>query len=70
MSIKDFVADEGRYAMLARANPEHARVLLELAQADVDERWRYYEQLAAVERSMPVASPAAADAEAAEGGVE
>jgi len=24
-----------------------------LAQADVDERWRYYEQLAGVERSVP-----------------
>ena len=25
-----------------------------LAQADVDERWRYYEQLAGVERTVPV----------------
>jgi pyruvate-ferredoxin/flavodoxin oxidoreductase len=55
MPIADFVADEGRYAMLARANPDHARELLALAQADVDERWRYYEQLAGVERRVPVA---------------
>jgi pyruvate-ferredoxin/flavodoxin oxidoreductase len=68
MSITDFVADEGRYAMLARANPAHARELLQLAQADVDERWRYYEQLAAVERSVPVASHDAAGGDAAQGG--
>jgi pyruvate-ferredoxin/flavodoxin oxidoreductase len=53
MSIAEFVADEGRYAMLARANPSHARELLALAQADVDERWRYYQQLAGIERSLP-----------------
>jgi pyruvate-ferredoxin/flavodoxin oxidoreductase len=56
MSLADFVADEGRYAMLARANPDHARELLTLAQADINERWRYYEQLATVERRMPAAT--------------
>ena len=30
-----------------------ARHLLALAQADVDERWSYYEQLAGVSRSVP-----------------
>ena len=30
-----------------------ARLLLELAQADVDERWRYYEQLGAMQRTVP-----------------
>ncbi len=54
MSLSDFVRDEGRYTMLERANPEHARELLALAQADIDERWRYYAQLAAVERTVPV----------------
>ena len=39
--------------MLRRSDPERAELLGNLAQADVDERWRYYEQLAAVERSMP-----------------
>ena len=38
--------------MLARADPERSQHLLELAQADIDERWRYYEQLAGVERSL------------------
>ena len=33
----DFALKEARYAMLARANPEHAEQLLTLAQHDVDE---------------------------------
>jgi pyruvate-ferredoxin/flavodoxin oxidoreductase len=54
--------------MLERAAPERARHLLTLAQADVDERWRYYEQLAGVERSVPhepgaVVDPGGAGAE-------
>ncbi len=40
--------------MLERSDPERAEHLQALAQADVDERWRYYEQLAEVERNMPV----------------
>jgi pyruvate-ferredoxin/flavodoxin oxidoreductase len=49
---REFALSEGRFAMLARSDPERAEALLELAQADVDERWRYYEQLAGVERTM------------------
>jgi len=51
--VADFVATEGRYAILARTEPERAARLATLVQADVDERWRYYEQLAAVERVVP-----------------
>jgi pyruvate-ferredoxin/flavodoxin oxidoreductase len=51
--IADFVSSEARFAMLARSNPDHARELLDVAQQDVDERWRYYRQLAGIERSMP-----------------
>jgi pyruvate-ferredoxin/flavodoxin oxidoreductase len=51
--LQDFVSQEGRFAMLERSDPEAARHLLELAQADVDERWRLYEQLAGVERTVP-----------------
>jgi hypothetical protein len=36
-----------------------------LAQADVDERWRYYEQLAGVERSVPHEPGAIVDPEGA-----
>ena len=38
--------------MLERSDPERAAHLMALAQADVDERWHYYEQLAGVERSV------------------
>ena len=51
--VSEFVADETRFAILARTQPERAAELAELAQADVDERWRYYEQLAAMHRSVP-----------------
>jgi pyruvate-ferredoxin/flavodoxin oxidoreductase len=51
--LRDFVASEGRFSELARSNPEHAAELLALAQADVDERWRYYRQLAGIERTVP-----------------
>ena len=50
---QEFALKEARYAMLARANPEHAEQLLALAQRDVDERWHFYEQMAGVERAMP-----------------
>jgi pyruvate-ferredoxin/flavodoxin oxidoreductase len=50
MKLEEMLRTEARYAVLERSNPERARVLRELAQADVDERWRYYEQLAGVER--------------------
>jgi pyruvate-ferredoxin/flavodoxin oxidoreductase len=51
--LSDFVASEARYATLARTHPHQAAHLAVLAQADVTERWRYYEQLASVERTVP-----------------
>ena len=51
--VADFVASETRFAVLKRSDPERAAELAELAQADADERWRYYQQLAAVERTVP-----------------
>jgi pyruvate-ferredoxin/flavodoxin oxidoreductase len=53
MPVSEFVAGETRFAILARTQPERAAELAQLAQADVDERWRYYEQLAAMHRSVP-----------------
>jgi pyruvate-ferredoxin/flavodoxin oxidoreductase len=52
--LKEFTEAEGRYALLANRDPERAAALAELAQADVDERWRLYEQLAGVERTAAV----------------
>ncbi len=51
--LREFALKEARYAMLARTDPDRANVLLDLAQADIDERWHYYEQLAALERQVP-----------------
>jgi pyruvate-ferredoxin/flavodoxin oxidoreductase len=53
LPLRAFALKEARYAMLARANPEHAEQLLSQAQRDVDNRWRFYEQMAGVERAMP-----------------
>jgi pyruvate-ferredoxin/flavodoxin oxidoreductase len=53
IELRDFALDEARYAMLARTDPQRSNELLELAQAAIDERWRYYEQLVGVERAMP-----------------
>jgi len=53
LPLRDFALTEARFAMLARSDPERSRHLLALAQADVDERWHYYEQLADEERSVP-----------------
>jgi pyruvate-ferredoxin/flavodoxin oxidoreductase len=51
--VRDFVSTEMRYAILERTNPSRARELSSSLQADIDERWRYYEQLAAVHRTVP-----------------
>jgi pyruvate-ferredoxin/flavodoxin oxidoreductase len=64
MPIKEFVAAETRFAVLARTHPERAAELSELIQADVDERWRYYEQLAGMHRSIPHAHHEEAQPEA------
>ncbi len=50
--VRDVLAAEGRFAVLGRTDPEAAGHLAALAQADVDERWRLYEQLAGIERTV------------------
>ncbi len=51
MSFRDFAKSEGRFAMLARANPEHYDELMDQAQDDIDNRWHLYEQMIHVERT-------------------
>ncbi|MGD8683310.1 MAG: pyruvate:ferredoxin (flavodoxin) oxidoreductase [Chloroflexota bacterium] len=70
MPIKEFVESETRFAILARTQPDRAAELAELSQADADERWRYYSQLADVQRSIPHLEhePAAAPAGGSSGG--
>jgi pyruvate-ferredoxin/flavodoxin oxidoreductase len=73
MPVAEFIAGEARFAVLARTHPERAERLLQLAQADVDERWRYYSQLGTIERTVAAHSPGPdgdPDEEAAAGGVE
>ena len=65
MPLRDFAAKEGRYTLLARSKPELAGRLMKLAQEDVDERRRLYEQMAGVERHAPVETAAQEQGEAA-----
>ncbi len=51
--FKEFAQAEGRFAMLERAQPERAEELFALAQADIDARFKLYQQLAEVKRSVP-----------------
>ena len=48
--LEKYIYNETRYNVLVRSNPDAAKHLLELAQEDVNKRWRFYEYLA----SMPV----------------
>ncbi len=52
MPVAEFAATEARFAVLARSDPERAAELGALLQADADERWRYYSQLATIERTV------------------
>jgi len=65
--LSEFLRTEARFAMLARSDPERARELATLAQADADERWRFYEQLAGIERTIPQGEDAGPDGSAPEG---
>jgi pyruvate-ferredoxin/flavodoxin oxidoreductase len=65
LAFREFARAEARFAMLERSDPDRAHHLMALAQADVDERWRYYEQLAGVERSVPHEPGAIVDPEGA-----
>ncbi len=51
MSFREFAKSEGRFAMLARANPSHYEELMDQAQHDIDNRWHLYEQMIHVERT-------------------
>jgi len=59
VKLKDYVYNETRYTMLAKSNPEHAKKLLELAEADVANRWKLYENWASVAPAIlsPVSLP-------------
>jgi pyruvate-ferredoxin/flavodoxin oxidoreductase len=43
--LKDYAYNELRYSMLAKTNPDRAKLLLKRAQENLDHRWHAYEQL-------------------------
>ena len=45
IKLKDYVYNETRYTMLTKSNPDEALHLLELAQKDVLDRWKIYENM-------------------------
>ncbi|MGD0921820.1 MAG: pyruvate:ferredoxin (flavodoxin) oxidoreductase [Terriglobia bacterium] len=48
LPLEKYVYNETRYTMLVHSDPEAAKRLLELAQEDVNTRWRLYENWAAM----------------------
>jgi pyruvate-ferredoxin/flavodoxin oxidoreductase len=57
--LREFAASEARFAILARTAPEEFERLMRLAEEDVRERWRWYEQLAGLARTAPHLPPPA-----------
>jgi pyruvate-ferredoxin/flavodoxin oxidoreductase len=51
--LREFAGSEARFAMLARTAPEEFERLMDLAEADARERWRYYQQLTGLSRVAP-----------------
>ena len=47
IALKDYTYNEVRFKMLAHSRPQEAEALLKLAQNDVNERWKMYEDWAA-----------------------
>jgi pyruvate-ferredoxin/flavodoxin oxidoreductase len=46
--LKDYAYNETRYRMLVQSDEQRAEELLKLAQQDVQSRWNYYKQMAAM----------------------
>ena len=63
IKIAEFVNAEARFAILSRTHPQQAAELGAMLQDDADERWRYYTQLAGVERTVTVRHAAPPPAE-------
>ncbi|HYN61268.1 MAG TPA: pyruvate:ferredoxin (flavodoxin) oxidoreductase [Rubrivivax sp.] len=50
--LEQFTMKEGRFAMLAQADPARAKMLAKKSQTDADARWTLYEQIAGVHRTV------------------
>jgi len=53
--FEEFARSEARFAMLGKVDPEGEEELLRRAQADIDDRWHYYEQRVHVHRTAEYA---------------
>jgi pyruvate-ferredoxin/flavodoxin oxidoreductase len=51
--FEEYARTEARFTMLTAASPGRSKELMRGAQEDIDERRRYYEQLAGLERGLP-----------------
>jgi pyruvate-ferredoxin/flavodoxin oxidoreductase len=49
--LKDYADHELRYRMLNRTNPDEAQILMDAAQEMVDQKWKLYEEMAALEQA-------------------
>jgi pyruvate-ferredoxin/flavodoxin oxidoreductase len=56
--LKTYAYNETRYTMLVHSDPDAARRLLDQAQDDVHERWRFYEHLAGLPPAGAASPPA------------
>jgi pyruvate-ferredoxin/flavodoxin oxidoreductase len=46
LKLRDYADNELRYRMLRHTNPKAADRLMQMAQADVDRKWKPYEEMA------------------------
>jgi pyruvate-ferredoxin/flavodoxin oxidoreductase len=56
--LNEFLAEENRFASLQRSQPQMARALDELEQADVDGRWGHLEQIVRDQEAAPATTAA------------
>ncbi|MBS0305308.1 MAG: pyruvate:ferredoxin (flavodoxin) oxidoreductase [Proteobacteria bacterium] len=70
LPLEKVLMQEGRYAMLAQADPARSRLLMKAAQDDADARWQLYEQAAGVRRVVTEEGAAAAPMPQAEEGAK
>ncbi|HEX2866471.1 MAG TPA: pyruvate:ferredoxin (flavodoxin) oxidoreductase [Ignavibacteriales bacterium] len=46
IKVEEYAYMETRYTMLKKSNPEESKRLLDMAQAEVEKKWKFYEQMA------------------------
>jgi pyruvate-ferredoxin/flavodoxin oxidoreductase len=50
--LQDYIYNETRYKMLTKSMPERAKMLLKMAQKEVNDRWRLYERMTSMYEEM------------------